>query len=255
MRKSSQNEQVSTAGSGCLQVDKNGSVAESEEKTAALLFSRITPARMDEHVPIHYVRIIVLGDRGVGKTSIVQRLVNNSYTGEHIPTLIKEEHYPSLVFESSILECKVVDLPPISNFPASSEEEWLQYRGFGLRSAHAYILVYDVTSPKSFMFLQFLREQIAISRGLSEVPMVVAANKCDLGHSEATNKAVREEMTAKVRKSWKLVHQECSASHNWNIGTVFRELAREVLRVRKEGPAGLSQRGGEQSQACCLVCI
>ena len=60
-------------------------------------------------------------------------------------------------------------------------------RGFGLRSAHAYILVYDVTSPKvrlltliftkvwsivylqSFMFLQFLREQIAISRGLSEV--------------------------------------------------------------------------------------
>ena len=58
--------------------------------------------------------------------------------------------------------------------------------------------------------------------------MVVAANKCDIGHSEATNKvfakdhfflqflldfaeyewkAVREEMTAKVRKSWKLVHQ------------------------------------------------
>ena len=33
-----------------------GSVVESEEKTAALLFSRITPARMDEHVPIHYVR-------------------------------------------------------------------------------------------------------------------------------------------------------------------------------------------------------
>ena len=121
------------------------------------------------------------------------------------------------------------NLPLGSNFPASSEEEWLQYRwiivitlsilssscniplpglrlnrGFGLRSAHAYILVYDVTSPKvklfgkmwticaipfqpylkwqcylpsemyfqSFMFLQFLREQIAISRGLSEVTLL-----------------------------------------------------------------------------------
>ena len=32
---------------------------ESEEKAAALLFSRITPARVDEHVPIHYVRLIV----------------------------------------------------------------------------------------------------------------------------------------------------------------------------------------------------
>ena len=62
-----------------------------------------------------------------------------------------------------------------SNFPASSEEEWLQYRwiiltliiitivtfmqhstsrGFGLRSAHAYILVYDVTSPKVKLVMQ-----------------------------------------------------------------------------------------------------
>ena len=75
-------------------------------------------------------RIVVLGDRGVGKTSIVQvinicspkkckshkiscyymwtvpfyitkeadhliqRLVNNSYSGEHTPTTLKEEHYP-----------------------------------------------------------------------------------------------------------------------------------------------------------------
>ena len=31
---------------------------ESEEKAAALLFSRITPARVDEHVPIHYVRLV-----------------------------------------------------------------------------------------------------------------------------------------------------------------------------------------------------
>ena len=35
---------------------------------------------------------------------IFQRLVNNSYTGEHIPTLVKEEHYPrySLYFFLSI---------------------------------------------------------------------------------------------------------------------------------------------------------
>ena len=85
------------------------------------------------------------------------------------------------------------NLLPGSNFPASSEEEWLQYRwfigikiiiaililvivifviaivifvivifirhpwlsvsrGFGLRSAHAYILVYDVSSPKVKLF-------------------------------------------------------------------------------------------------------
>ena len=44
---------------GVVMCISQGSSAESEEKAASLLFSRITPARVDEHVPIHYVRLIL----------------------------------------------------------------------------------------------------------------------------------------------------------------------------------------------------
>ena len=34
--------------------------------------SKSTPIRGDEHVPIHFAKIVILGDVGVGKTSLVK---------------------------------------------------------------------------------------------------------------------------------------------------------------------------------------
>ncbi len=45
---------------------------------------------------------------------------------------------------------KVIDCPVIPYFPMNSIYEWTEYRGYGLRNATAYILVYDITSEESF---------------------------------------------------------------------------------------------------------
>ena len=162
------------------------------------------------------------------------------------------------MFETTILECRLVDLPTIKQFPSSSEDEWENYRSYGLRSADAYLLVYDVTTPSSFRLLQYIREQIAMDRGLSQVPLVVAANKVDLVNGEMIKEGEKEtsrksqDISAKVKKSWKLTHIECSAKHNWNVNIVFRELAREILAAR-DGRNGI-HRNKEHDQ-CCLVCV
>ena len=187
-----------------------------------------------------------------------QRLVSNSYVPAYKPTTTKGEYFPSLVLETSILECRLVDLPVINKFPTSSEEEWQNYRHFGLRSADAYLLVYDVTTPSSFRFIQFIREQIAMSRGLGEVPIVVAANKTDLvkddlaKESDRETSRLRHDSSTKVKKAWKLNHVECSAKYNWNITTVFRELAAEILEVRNRNNGG---NGKVETEECCLVCM
>ena len=101
---------------------------------------------------------------------------------------------------SCCCQCRVVDVPVIENFPATSEDEWsrsvyvmyllnplkeyifsCRYPNYGLRTADAYLLVYDMSTPDSFNYITFIREQIAMSRGLTDVPMVVVANKADLG--------------------------------------------------------------------------
>ena len=152
----------------------------------------------------------------------------------------------------------MVDLPKVEKFPASSEDEWENHLHYGLRSADAYLLVYDVTRPSSFYYLQRIRDQIAMSRGLCEVPIVVASNKTDLVNEEVHHESDREssktrhDITSKVKKAWKLNHTDCSAKYNWNISTVFRELASEILvvRNRKNGIHGKFEK-----KKCCFVCI
>ena len=39
--------------------------------------SKSTPTRGDEHVPIHFAKIVILGDVGVGKTSLVKVRVDS----------------------------------------------------------------------------------------------------------------------------------------------------------------------------------
>ena len=58
--------------------------------------------------------------------------------------------------------------------------EWSDYRYFGLRSASAYLLVYDVSVPSTFSFIKALREQMYESRDMANIPVIVVANKMDL---------------------------------------------------------------------------
>ncbi len=52
-------------------------------------------------------------------------------------------------------------------------------RFFGLRSASAYLLVYDASSPSTFQHVRMLRDQMYESRDMTNVPVIVAANKSD----------------------------------------------------------------------------
>ena len=55
---------------------------------------------------------------------------------------------------------QVTDLPAISHFPRTPDAEWSEFRFFGLRSASAYLFVYDASDPAaSFDVVRTLREQ------------------------------------------------------------------------------------------------
>ena len=159
-----------------------------------------------------------------------------------------------MLLDTSVVECKLLDLPTINMFPSSSEQEWKDYRHFGLRSAHSYLLVYDVTSVTSFHYIQSIRDQIVASRGITDIPIIVAANKSDLAkHRTDNSELVREQSRSKheivstVHKNWRASHVECSAKHNWNITAVFKELAKEVISQRDNTATG------EDQHNCCAI--
>lgn len=230
----------------------------------------------------------------------------NEFSSEHRKTKKKVEHFPSLILNESLFEVKLIDLPVIPFFPPDSLTEWTDYRFYGLRSASAYLLVYDVSVPSSFHFVKAIREQMYESRDMTNIPVIVVGNKMDLvattcnntaavktsadkqfshfhsfnsshhlpdlnnGHAAANGGAAtaamvepdlnqsteglsydRKEISHLVRKTWRSAHVECSAKYNWNIVTVFRELAITLDMVANGQVIGSSNSSTRKRR--CLV--
>lgn len=126
---------------------------------------------------MHLVKLVVLGAPGCGKTSLIRQFVQHEFS-DYIPTKQKHLYYPTIVVEDRLYEVQIVDLPNVSFFPKDTFEEWAFYRGYGLRTCTAYILIFDVTMPDTFQLVKQLRDQIVHSR--NEPLIVIAANKQDL---------------------------------------------------------------------------
>lgn len=132
----------------------------------------------------------------------------------------------------------------ISYFPVNSYYEWADFRFYGLRSATAYILVFDLSNVDTFQYVRTMREQMMESRDMKHVPLLIVGNKQDLIVSDnnsnnnvavpASNNSVasgldvnqrkRRDIVNLVKKHWKCSYVECSARHNWGIIAVFKEL-------------------------------
>ncbi|XP_060533821.1 ras-like protein family member 10B [Cylas formicarius] len=204
----------------------------------------ISPESMDR------IKVILLGAPAVGKTSIIQQFVWNEFYDEYIPTDRKHTYYPSVITNERLYEIKITDLPVIPYFPVNSYYEWANYRFYGLRSATAYILIFDLSNIDTFQYVKTLREQICESRNMQNVPVLVVGNKQDLivpedGTSNVKPSAIastveekRRDIVNLVKKHWKSGYIECSAKYNWKVVQVFKELINMVdnLSSRDQSP-------------------
>ncbi|CAG9861685.1 unnamed protein product [Phyllotreta striolata] len=197
------------------------------------------------------IKVILLGAPAVGKTSIIQQFVWNDFCDEYVPTERKHTYYPSVITNERLYEIKISDLPVIPYFPVNSYYEWANYRYYGLRSATAYVLVFDLSNIDTFQYVRTLREQICESRNMQNVPLLVVGNKQDLvgpdgtagggGGKPAITGGVdekRRDIVNLVKKHWKSGYIECSAKYNWKVVAVFKELINMIdsLSSRDQSP-------------------
>ncbi|XP_032934217.1 ras-like protein family member 10B isoform X1 [Catharus ustulatus] len=111
--------------------------------------------------------------------------------------------------------------------PLCTLQEWADVCCRGLRSVHAYILVYDICCFDSFEYIKTIRQQILETRviGTSETPIIIVGNKRDLQRGRVIP---RWNVSNLVKKTWKCGYIECSAKYNWHILLLFSELLKSV---------------------------
>ncbi|XP_059139996.1 uncharacterized protein LOC131928096 [Physella acuta] len=194
--------------------------------------SRVPMAAATSHLTLdsdyQTVRLAILGAPGVGKSSIVRQFVLQQFMEEYVPTEQRQVFCPAVIINEHLYEVRIIDCPYIPYFPVNSLYEWTDFRGYGLRNATAYVLVYDITSEESFEYIKSLRLQILESRNCHDVPIFVVGNKHDLAEEKGVPRREVREVANMVKKQWKCGYIECSAKYNWHIMLLFKELMKTV---------------------------
>jgi len=192
------------------------------------------------------LKIIVLGESGVGKTSLLIRYVENRFTLNTKSTIGANFLTKRMELDDKVATCQIWD--------TAGQE---RFQGLGTafyRGSDGVIFVFDVTQRKSFEELEQWKKAFLIQvgqEGNDNFPMIVVANKVDLEE--------QREVTQKEMKEWCARHNlqwfETSAKEGSNVDRAFEEIARLVIsRMKPEDilydTVDLSQTPATKSSDC-----
>ncbi|KAK5575465.1 hypothetical protein RB653_006598 [Dictyostelium firmibasis] len=165
-------------------------------------------------------KVVVLGASGTGKTSLTVRFVNGDFIETYDPTI--EDLYRKVI-ETNRGEHVMLEI-----MDTSGTERYLAMRDLYIRNAQAFVLVYSITSRVSLLELENIKNYICQvkDRPISQIPMVVLGNKCDL---EDTRVVFPEEVEA-LTKKWGIEDfLETSAKIDMNIQSAYDCLTLQLI--------------------------
>ena len=165
-------------------------------------------------------KIIIIGDSGVGKSSLLKRAVQNRFDGSYQATI---------GFEFLLMHFKVNDLKiKLQIWDTCGQEMYRSLvQGF-YRNTSLAIIVYDISSKKSYegldIWLKDLRQHTE-----ENIPVFIIGNKMDLERQVSAEDA---KIFALSNRS--IFFTECSAKTGEKVKSIFFEVALHLYSTYKK---------------------
>ena len=165
-------------------------------------------------------KIIIVGDSGVGKSSLLKRAVQNRFDGSYQATI---------GFEFLLMHFKVNDLKlKLQIWDTCGQEMYRSLvQGF-YRNTSLALIVYDVNQKKTYDALDIWLKDIR-QHTEQELPIFIAGNKSDL-EKEVPSEEARIFAVSNRTKYF----TECSAKNGQNVKEIFYEAAKYLYKTYKQ---------------------
>ena len=163
-------------------------------------------------------KLILGGDGGVGKTSMVHRFVENEFDVDYKSTIGTSIMKKECEFDS--LESKV----RFVIWDLAGQSQFKRVRASYVANAEAGILVFDVTRRETYDNIKIWHGEIMESS--PTITLILVGNKIDLVDSRAVSTQEGEEIAKKLGLSY----IETSAKTGENIEDAFKMLALQIIK-------------------------
>lgn len=177
---------------------------------------------------VRVVKIILLGDGAVGKTSLRRRFLGKGFSSEYLMTIGADFAFSSIQINEATLNCQIWDL---AGQPRFSGVRKAYYSGcFGG------ILVFDRTRPKTLDNTMLWLKDLWKDSGHGPIPFILLGNKSDLLNEENLQldekaKSWAEGISEEIfpTKGFRATFLKTSAKTGLNVNKAFEVLGNEIL--------------------------
>ncbi|XP_015522532.1 ras-related protein Rab-7a [Neodiprion pinetum] len=171
------------------------------------------------------LKVIILGDSGVGKTSLMNQYVNKKFSNQYKATIGADFLTKEVMVDGRIVTMQIWD---------TAGQERFQSLGVAFyRGADCCVLVFDVAAPNTFKSLDSWRDEFLIQASPTDpdnFPFVVLGNKVDLETKAVAGKRAQQWCESKNN----IPYFETSAKEAINVEQAFQTIAKNALAQENE---------------------
>ncbi|EEB08010.1 GTPase Ypt7 [Schizosaccharomyces japonicus yFS275] len=168
------------------------------------------------------LKVIILGESGVGKTSLMNQFVNRKFSKDYKATIGADFLTKEVVVDDKIVTLQIWD---------TAGQERFQSLGVAFyRGADCCVLVYDVNNSKSYESLDSWRDEFLIQASPNNpetFPFILIGNKVDV--EEQKRMVSKAKALAFCQAKGDIPYYETSAKDAINVQEAFEAVARLAL--------------------------
>ncbi|XP_066369252.1 ras-related protein RHN1-like [Miscanthus floridulus] len=189
-------------------------------------------------------KLVLLGDLGAGKTSIVVRFAKGLYHECQESTIGAAFFSQVLAMDEATVKLDIWD--------TAGQERYHSLAPMYYRGAAAAVVVFDITSTDSYVRAKRWVDELQ-RQGNPHLVMALVGNKVDLqGRRQVGTQEAMDYAEANG-----LFFTETSAKTAQNVSELFNELAERLVKLRPNRPAGMILHDAQRSDSgsrwrfCC----
>ena len=167
---------------------------------------------INDSVSVTRHKIIFVGDAGVGKTTIISRLMDNPFNDVYEPSIGVDFMSKNIKYHGQSIKLQIWD--------TAGQEKYKGLIPSYVRNSSIVFLVYDVSSKTSF---ENIPNWLNFIRTIENTSLVLCGNKIDL-----ENREVKKEEGEELAKKEGISFFEVSAKTDENIKDMFYSVVADL---------------------------
>ena len=167
------------------------------------------------------LKIVVVGDSGVGKTNLIKRFISNEFSENFKATIGVEFMSKTYRINKHLFKVEIWD--------TAGQERYKSITAVYYKGAKGALVVYDTTDKSTFDNIDKWMLEIK-DKTSKDIKLMIVGNKIDL----KDEREVKNEEAMKKAESLRIPLMEASALDSTNVKEVFYDLLKEIYKDMKD---------------------